>query len=94
MSSRTIILTVTASIMLTFLSTSVTSLPRLMTRQLTSSQGSYKLQNNNVCLNYMESCVPWETKCCNNMVCLNLARGYCLYPLENCMCQRAYSEIF
>ncbi|CAL1532659.1 unnamed protein product [Lymnaea stagnalis] len=73
---------------------SVSALPRLNSRQLTSSHFPYRPENSNVCSNYMEACVPWETRCCNNMVCVNVARGYCLYPLEKCMCQKPFAEIF
>ncbi|KAK3762255.1 hypothetical protein RRG08_009067 [Elysia crispata] len=69
---------------------SSTALPRLTTRQFAKAQ----TYNRDVCTNYMEACVPWETQCCYGMSCTNLARGYCLYPLEKCFCQKTSFDTY
>ncbi|CAG5136707.1 unnamed protein product [Candidula unifasciata] len=72
----------------------ILALPRMSTRQFASVNYPTRVVRENVCKNYMETCVPWETSCCNNMECMNLARGYCLFPLEKCVCQKVSSDIY
>ncbi|KAL8573564.1 hypothetical protein ACOMHN_047834 [Nucella lapillus] len=43
------------------------------------------------CLNYMEQCVPWDTLCCDGMTCTNFGKGFCMYGLEPCICQRPFT---
>uniref|UniRef100_A0A0B6ZFS8 Uncharacterized protein n=1 Tax=Arion vulgaris TaxID=1028688 RepID=A0A0B6ZFS8_9EUPU len=72
----------------------VNGLPKLTTRHLASSRSPDRMISDNTCKNYMENCVPWETSCCNEMECMNLARGYCLYPLEKCLCQKVATSFY